>query len=328
MPSQSDPLVVAAAAYATENWGEEEWRQFGRDTGTIEILNQHPRLYRSLGFGDPDYADAAIEAMGKVLREAPEKNSGDLGRMEIVADAMPELRAWILRKNAPPRTTLRFIEYLRAMRPADVPSAWRGDIGSPADRVVAGKKPAVVSPVEPPHIVAEADSVPEIVAPSRATKVAKEINLKSETPPEPTKIFIVHGHDETALNAIRVFVTQQTGIMPVSLAEEPGAGDTIIEKFERIGGEAKFVIVLLTPDDVGQSVGDQNAGRAINLRARQNVVLELGYFIGKMSRKSVVVVDAGVERPSDLAGLSYVAYGASNWQIALQKELRVAGFAV
>ena len=70
------------------------------------------------------------------------------------------------------------------------------------------------------------------------------------------------------------------------------------------------MIVLLTPDDVGQTVAAHEASEKPNLRARQNVVLELGYFIGKIGRDKMVVVDAKVERPSDLQGLSYVEYPA------------------
>ncbi|OUE09878.1 putative nucleotide-binding protein containing TIR-like domain protein [Clavibacter michiganensis] len=142
---------------------------------------------------------------------------------------------------------------------------------------------------------------------------------------QPASIFIVHGHDEAALNSIRIFVYKHTGIMPISLAEEAGRGQTIIEKFETYGVAASFVIVLLTPDDVGQTIGSHQAGTEPNARARQNVVLELGYFIGKIGRENIVVVDADVERPSDLAGLSYVEYPGSNWKDALRTELDAAG---
>ncbi|AOX67847.1 hypothetical protein BJK06_15045 [Curtobacterium sp. BH-2-1-1] len=138
-------------------------------------------------------------------------------------------------------------------------------------------------------------------------------------------MFIVHGHDDAALNSIRIFVHKHTGIMPTSLAEEAGRGQTIIEKFETYGDATSFVIVLLTPDDVGQTIGNHQAGTEPNPRARQNVVLELGYFIGKIGRKNVVVVDADVERPSDLAGLSYVEYPGLNWKDALRTELVAAG---
>lgn len=113
--------------------------------------------------------------------------------------------------------------------------------------------------------------------------------------------------------------------MPTSLAEEAGNGATIIKKFESHGVKTSFAIVLLTPDDVGQTVAAQETGLAPNPRTRQNVVLELGYFIGKIGRKKIVAIDATVERPSDLAGLSYVKYPGDNWKDALRVELEAAG---
>ncbi|GGF23072.1 nucleotide-binding protein [Subtercola lobariae] len=101
----------------------------------------------------------------------------------------------------------------------------------------------------------------------------------------PPVIFIVHGHDEAALMSIRIYVHRETGIMPLSLAEEASAGQTIIEKFESYGSRTTYVIVLLTPDDVGQTVASYDAGNKPNRRARQNVVLELGYFIASIGRK-------------------------------------------
>ena len=116
--------------------------------------------------------------------------------------------------------------------------------------------------------------------------------------------------------------------MPTSLAEEAGNGATIIEKFESLGAKTSFAIVLLTPDDVGQTVAAQETGLISNPRIRQNVVLEVGYFLGKIGRKKIVAIDATVERPSDLAGLSYVEYPGDNWKDALRGELDTAGLTV
>ena len=62
-------------------------------------------------------------------------------------------------------------------------------------------------------------------------------------------------------------------------------------------------------------------------RARQNVILELGYFIGKLGRKRVsVIFREGVEQPSDIFGMLYIRYGDDrSWQIELAQELRAAG---
>jgi len=126
------------------------------------------------------------------------------------------------------------------------------------------------------------------------------------------------------MDSIRAFVQREANILPISLAEEPGKGRTIVEKFESYGAGASCIIVLLSPDDIGQTTGAFNTKEEPSPRARQNVVLELGYFIGEIGRENIVVMNAGVERPSDLAGLSYLGYPGENWMHALRRELVAA----
>ena len=62
-------------------------------------------------------------------------------------------------------------------------------------------------------------------------------------------------------------------------------------------------------------------------RARQNVVFETGYFMGKLGRENVVVLaDNGIELPSDLSGVVYTS--TKNWQFDLLKELKEMGYAI
>lgn len=82
-------------------------------------------------------------------------------------------------------------------------------------------------------------------------------------------------------------------------------------------------ICLFTSDDIGRAKNDY----ADNPRARQNVVLETGYFMGKLGRNHVVILaDDGIEMPSDLSGVVYA--NAANWQIDLLKELKAIGYTV
>ena len=58
-------------------------------------------------------------------------------------------------------------------------------------------------------------------------------------------------------------------------------------------------------------------------RARQNVILELGYFLGKLGRNGVCALHkAGVELPSDYQGVVYVEMDqAGGWKARVAQEL-------
>jgi predicted nucleotide-binding protein len=97
------------------------------------------------------------------------------------------------------------------------------------------------------------------------------------------KVFIVHGHDNEVKERTARFL-ENIGLQPIILHEQPSSGRTIIEKFETYSGDIVFAVVLLTPDDIG---GVANKPDACGPRARQNVILELGYFIGRLGRSRV-----------------------------------------
>jgi predicted nucleotide-binding protein len=140
-----------------------------------------------------------------------------------------------------------------------------------------------------------------------------------------SKVVLVHGHDESARESAARFL-ERLGLEPIILNEQPNAGRTIIEKVERYADVA-FAVVLLTPDDVGAAAANQNTLRA---RARQNVILELGYFLGRLDRKHVAALIKGdVEKPSDYDGVVYIQLDAAGaWKLHLARELKTAGLNV
>lgn len=151
---------------------------------------------------------------------------------------------------------------------------------------------------------------------------AIEASQPAKPPAEPATIFLVHGHDDAAKHEVARFIQDVTGQSPVILDEKPNEGRTIVEKFEKHAAASSYAVVLLTPDDVGRVGGappEDDSGRA-----RQNVVFELGYFFGKLGRGNVCVLNAGVEKPSDVDGLVYISYPNSNWKLQLAKELQAA----
>jgi predicted nucleotide-binding protein len=139
------------------------------------------------------------------------------------------------------------------------------------------------------------------------------------------KAFVVHGHDEGARESLARFL-DKVGVEPIILHEMASGGGTIIEKLERYSDVA-FAVVLLTPDDVGAVATSKDR---LSSRARQNVILELGYFIGKLGRSHVCVLLKGdIELPSDMLGVVHVPMtDADGWRLRLGKELRNAGFEI
>ncbi|HYT43160.1 MAG TPA: nucleotide-binding protein [Methylomirabilota bacterium] len=132
------------------------------------------------------------------------------------------------------------------------------------------------------------------------------------------KVFVVHGHDEGAKEAVARFISK-LGLQPIILNEQPNSGKTIIEKFEDSAEEVGFAVVLLTPDDMGYP---RDKPEELKPRPRQNVVLELGYFLAKLGRSRVCALYKGnVELPSDYDGVIYLKMD-SHWQIDLAKEIR------
>ena len=136
----------------------------------------------------------------------------------------------------------------------------------------------------------------------------------------PSQVFIVHGHDREALEKVRAFVDRLTNTSPYILAEQRDAGRTIIEKLEAVSGDVSFVIVLATADDVGKK--DHPSSQEQH-RARQNVIFEIGYFIGKLTRKAIFFLKKGdIDIPSDLHGVVYTEMDTEGlWRNKLVREL-------
>lgn len=160
------------------------------------------------------------------------------------------------------------------------------------------------------------ESVGEILKPG-ATEAAS-------IPVNKNRVFIVHGRDDHAKTEAARFI-EKLGFSAIILHEQASSGKTIIEKIEdhtNVG----FAIVLYTPCDVGSIAGEKST----KPRARQNVVFEHGYLIGKLGRRNVcALVKGDVEIPNDISGVVYVpldSHGA--WHLVLAKEMRNSGYAV
>jgi hypothetical protein len=135
------------------------------------------------------------------------------------------------------------------------------------------------------------------------------------------RVFIVHGHNGELKEGVARLLEQQ-GIQPIILHEQVNRGATIIEKIES-NSDVQAAVCLFTADDYGHSATDQEK----QPRARQNVVFEAGYFMGKLGRENIVIIsDKGVELPSDLQGVVYT--DTQLWKMELLKELKAIGYSI
>ncbi|MFP3976179.1 MAG: TIR domain-containing protein [Dehalococcoidia bacterium] len=138
------------------------------------------------------------------------------------------------------------------------------------------------------------------------------------------RVFVVHGHNEAIRNSVARFL-ERIDLDPIILNEKPNKGGTVIEKFFDYA-DVGFAVVLLTADDVGRAKDDD----ALLPRARQNVILELGFFLGRLSSGRVAALyENDVKIPSDYKGVIYTPLDdAGAWQLSLARELHAAGLEV
>lgn len=139
-----------------------------------------------------------------------------------------------------------------------------------------------------------------------------------------THVFIVHGHDELVRQETARFI-EHLELNPIVLHEQASSGMTVIEKIEKYSNLVAFGIILYTPCDIGSKSGHENESK---FRARQNVVFEHGFLIGKIGRENVAAMVKGdIELPNDISGVVYISM-ENDWKLAIAKELRKSGYQI
>ena len=146
------------------------------------------------------------------------------------------------------------------------------------------------------------------------------LSNSKERSTHPNKVFVVHGQDGDTRDKIVSFL-QAAGLHPIVLHEQPNMGRHLLTKFIEEAELVTFAVVLMTDDDVGGPKGGQQSGRA-----RQNVILELGYFLAHLNQRRVCAMKTpGVETPSDFDGIVYITIDdTEQWKEELLRELRAA----
>jgi predicted nucleotide-binding protein len=157
-------------------------------------------------------------------------------------------------------------------------------------------------------------------------RIQKNIaNLARTILDENKKIFIVHGRNINMRDKISSLLGRLK-IDYVILETEYNNGATVIEKFIKNACDCRYAIVLFSADDVGRYDDEKSEFKS---RTRQNVIMELGYFLGLIGRKNITILHetrTDIEKPSDFDGIVYEPfdeYGA--WKSKIIKEMKRAG---
>lgn len=204
-----------------------------------------------------------------------------------------------------------------------------------ATREQAKLSPNVIMVIYPHYIVRNNDYTRDITkrilkeCRSQLQEVVPKLEAlppnRPETPMDKSKVFIVHGHDDAAKEAAARFV-ENLGFKAIILHEQASSGKTIIEKIEA-NSNVGFGIVLYTPCDLGRSKEEKDQ---LKPRARQNVVFEHGYLMGKIGRENVcALVKGDIEKPTDISGVVYIPMDEGDgWKLAVAKEMKKSGYDV
>jgi predicted nucleotide-binding protein len=138
-------------------------------------------------------------------------------------------------------------------------------------------------------------------------ELVEETSGKSDFPLSPISgqhVFLIHGHDEAANQTVSRFV-EKLGLTPTRLDEQPNLGRTLIEKLEE-NSNVPYAIALMTSDDIATSKERKEKKEQWKPRARQNVIFELGNFVGRLGRGRVCILyKTGVDIPSDYRGVGW-----------------------
>ena len=161
----------------------------------------------------------------------------------------------------------------------------------------------------------------------RKIRLQKEAPLSAALPQSQVrgnKIFLVHGHDRE-MKETTARLLEKLKLDVVIMDEKANRGKTLIEKLEDLASDVGYAVVLMTADDEGNA-----KGKSPKPRARQNVIIELGYFIGKLGRDRVCVLYAdGVDPPSDFKGVAYHPIDSGKaWRYEVANELDEAGYSI
>ncbi len=115
----------------------------------------------------------------------------------------------------------------------------------------------------------------------------------------PPRIFISHGSSKDWLQ-VQNYIEKDLEIDTLELAQEPNKGRTVLQKLNEESDKCSYSVVVMTGDDL---ISDEE------IRARENVMHEIGFFQGKYGLDKVCLLyEEGTNIPSNIHGLVYIPF--------------------
>ncbi len=148
-------------------------------------------------------------------------------------------------------------------------------------------------------------------------------NLTDTTHTDCKKVFIVCRKDEEAKQTVARFI-EELGLEVIIIDEQPSGAKTRIEMLETYSEDVGFTVVLLTPDSIDKS---KTGLTKCNSRSSQDVILQLGFMMGKHGRNQICFLSRGeFDLPPSLDGVNPVMMDYNNgWKFDLLQEMKISG---
>jgi predicted nucleotide-binding protein len=167
--------------------------------------------------------------------------------------------------------------------------------------------------------------------------------LRKQVIKKKRKVFIIHGRDEKQALKLQKYL-DTINVKAIIFDDLADKGKTIIEQIEYIRKNIDYAIAILTPDDMGCLADDQkrikemvkdlnnipkeilaNSLDKLQPRARQNVIFEIGLFMGALGRENVCCLkQIGIEDiPSDIDGLLFKNFEKDAKEVYLELPFEI-----
>jgi predicted nucleotide-binding protein len=145
--------------------------------------------------------------------------------------------------------------------------------------------------------------IEEVMAVFRESVDSVRIPEPPAPPPEQPIVFIGHGHSQLWRD-LKDHLHEQHGYQVKTYETGARAGHAVRDALDNMSREATFAVLLMTGED------EQADGQ---LRARENVVHEVGLFQGRLGfERAIVALENGVEPFSNLQGIQQLRFSSGN----------------